>query len=116
MSPQDALRQLQRLAQAGNPHARMALAGLVAQSAPTVLGRSPDDEIADRAGDDLEMASMIAEADMPGADDLDRKAALFRARQMAANQVAPLTNTNPSAAYGAGVFGNQVSVEPGGDL
>lgn len=113
MTPQEAYRKLTAAARAGNPHARQALRGLMAQLAtPTVVGRTVDEELAERAGDDLEMADLVAqESDFAG-DDLARKAATRNARLGAINQQAQFVSTNPPGVL-AGISGNQATVAPG---
>lgn len=118
MTPQQeaALRKLRRQAALGNPHARQALAGLIAQHTPTVLGRADEQRLDEQrldenAADELEVAA-VTEASMPGADSLDVKAALRKTRLGMLNQQAPFVATNPPSVL-AGISGNQATVKPG---
>jgi hypothetical protein len=94
---------------------RAMLAGGALSRPDVVVGRVDQQELAIRTGDDVELADVIAQrAEEYGViDDLERKGALYRARQAAAGQIAPLTNTNPSGVFAAGMLGNQATVAPG---
>jgi hypothetical protein len=118
-----ALMNLAKRAQQGDPRAQMELQKLRAMLAGGVLNRAAEDaadavigahEEAEelRAGDDLEMAAYIAEADVPGADELTRKAALRSNRLGNLNEQAAFTNQNPPSVL-AGISGNQAEVAPG---
>jgi hypothetical protein len=87
--------------------------GAAAAAAADVDDEQLDDESEIYSGDELDDADRAHRQLPPGSGDLEHKALLRKMKQVAAGQVAPLSNTNPSAVFNAGVLGNQATVSPG---